>query len=176
MVLGAEVEGVAIELHDLHALALGVPSHELQPGFLQGFDHVRIDLVAVAVALVDLHGAAVESVGFAAGVLQQGRAAAEAHRRAHVGGAAFGHEDDHRVGGLLVELGAVRPLHPQHVAGELDHGDLHSEADPEIRNLVLAGVLCGDRLAFDAADAEPARHQHAVGRLQVGPSLRMLLW
>ena len=48
------------------------------------------------------------------------------------------------------------------VAGELDGGDLHAEADAEIRDLVFAGVLGGQDLALGAAVAEAAGNEDAV--------------
>jgi hypothetical protein len=33
----------------------------------------------------------------------------------------------------------LAPVHPGDVAGELRHGDLHAEADPEVRHALLAG-------------------------------------
>ena len=57
------------------------------------------------------------------------------------------------------------------VAGELDHRALHPQADAEERNLPLAGKADRLDLAFDAALAEAAGHQHAVvaGQQPLGP-------
>ena len=58
-----------------------------------------------------------------------------------------------------------------HVAGELDHGALHAQANAEERNLPLAGKADRLDLALDAALAESAGHQHAVEAAQqpLGP-------
>src|SRR6267142_5083127 len=40
---------------------------------------------------------------------------------------------------VLVELRAIRVFNSANVAGEFDGGDLHSEAEAEKRDLVLAG-------------------------------------
>ena len=56
----------------------------------------------------------------------------------------------------------LAPSSPHMVAGELDHGALQAQADPEKGNLVSARVRYGHDLSFDAAVAEAARHQDAV--------------
>ncbi len=62
--------------------------------------------------------------------------------------------------------------HAGHVAGELDDGQLHAEADAEVRHLVLAGIADRRDLAFGAAPAEAAGHQNGIHALQdVGPVL-----
>jgi hypothetical protein len=54
------------------------------------------------------------------------------------------------------------------MAGVFDNGDLHAQANPEKRDLLLAGVTgCGD-FPFDAPRSKPARHQDAVDVLQRG--------
>ena len=63
---------------------------------------------------------------------------------------------------VLVELGRVGVRPGEDVAGVLDDGALHAEADAEEWYLVLARVPDRRDLALDAARAEPARHQNAV--------------
>ena len=62
-----------------------------------------------------------------------------------------------------IELGAVGVLEPQHVAGKLDDGALHAQANAEDRGfcpiLAIANRL---DLALDPAHAEPARDEDAV--------------
>ena len=85
---------------------------------------------------------------------------AEAHRAAlllHV--ALVGHEVDHGVGGEHVELGGVGVLRPEHVPRKLDDAALEPEAQAQVRDLVLAGVVRGQDLALDAAMPEPARDE-----------------
>ena len=60
------------------------------------------------------------------------------------------------------ELRGVRPGEAADIAGILDHRALHAEADPEVRDAVLARVAHRLDLALDAAVPEPARHQDAV--------------
>src|SRR5688572_27660461 len=62
---------------------------------------------------------------------------------------------------LGVELRRIRALQSAHVTGKLDGRDLHPQAKPEVRKLVLTGKLGRADLAFDAALAETARHKDA---------------
>ncbi len=76
------------------------------------------------------------------------------------------HHVDDGVRGIRVELGAVRPLQLEHVAGKFDDRDLQSEAEAVIGNLVLPGEARGGDLALRAAVAEAAGHQNAIELLQ----------
>src|SRR3954449_10302507 len=49
------------------------------------------------------------------------------------------------------------------VAGELGHGDLHAQADAQVRDPVLARDARGADLALDAAAAEATGDEDAVG-------------
>ena len=121
-----------------------------------------VDLEAMPVALADL----VDAVGGARpGARDQvHRLAAQAHGAAHVGDALLlGQQVDHREGRLLVELPGVGAGHAADRARELDHRALHAQADAQVGHAVLATVLDGLDLALDAAHAEAARHDHAVG-------------
>ena len=53
------------------------------------------------------------------------------------------------------------------MACELRDGDVHAEADAEIRDALLARNLAGEDLALPPARAEAAGHEHAVGRLEL---------
>ncbi len=55
----------------------------------------------------------------------------------------------------------------RHVAGELRYRHLQAQAEPEIRDLVLAGIAGRQDLALDAADAEAAGDEDAVRALQL---------
>src|SRR5688572_11735466 len=74
----------------------------------------------------------------------------------------FGDERDDGMRARSVELGGVRAFEAEYVASELDAGELHAEADAEVRNLVLARVAHGRDLALDAALAEPAGYEDGV--------------
>ena len=82
--------------------------------------------------------------------------------------ALLGHEVDDRVRGEHVELGGVGAAGAEDIAGELDHHALQAEAQAQVRDLVLAGVVGGLDLALDAALAEAAGDEdagHAVESL-----------
>ena len=63
---------------------------------------------------------------------------------------------------LRVELGRVRTDEPADIARERDDRALQPEAQPEIRDVVLARERGGGDLALDAAHAEAAGHDDAV--------------
>ena len=71
----------------------------------------------------------------------------------------------------LVELGGVGVAPAEHVAGVFDDRDLHAQADAQVGDLVLAGVLHGADLAFHAAQAEAARDQDGVDAFQQAGAL-----
>src|SRR5262249_7024722 len=135
----------------------------------------------MAMALV--HVLAVDLFGHRAG-LDRAALRAEAHGAAEVRlfGALLdapfavvplGDQRDHAVFGVRIELGAVRALQADHVAGEFDHGELHAEADAEIRHLRFTRIADRGDLAFGAATAEAARHEHRVEMLEAFDALRL---
>ena len=63
--------------------------------------------------------------------------------------------------GEHVELGRVDVLRADDLARELDDRALQAEAQPEVRDPVLAGEVRGEDLALDAAMAEAARDEDA---------------
>src|SRR5204862_7871267 len=63
----------------------------------------------------------------------------------------LGHERDHRVRRVAVEFRAVRAREADDVAREFDHREPHTQADAEIRDLVLALVLDQPHHNFYAA-------------------------
>src|SRR5690606_4021634 len=173
---GQEV-GVAVQLYGLHqplAAALHARRHagDDEPAVLQALDVVGVHLVAVAVALV--HRAAlpagepVDPFAERAGEdlhgprAQAQRAAQALHLQL------LGDEADDRVRRVRVELGGVRALQARHVAGELDDGHLHAQADAQVGDAALAGDARRLDLALYAPHAEAARHEDAGVALQRG--------
>ena len=159
--LHADEEVVLRHLDRLDDPAVRRRAADAQPGFGQHRAVVVVELVAVAVALVDVRGAvAARHLGIRrnlAGI------AAEAQRAAHVDLARLvGHEVDDLVLPDLVELAGIRVLDAADVARVFDDGDLHAEADAEVRHIVLARILCREDHALDAAVTEPAGHEDAV--------------
>ena len=66
-------------------------------------------------------------------------------------------------GSISVEFA---PSSPHDVARELRDGDVHAEADAEVRDPALARDAAGEDLALPAARAEAARDEHAVDLLE----------
>ena len=129
-----------------------------------------VDLVAVAVALVD-DGLRVELAG-ASGVVELDRIRPEPHRSAHVGDLfLLGQQVDHRERRLEVELGRVGALHPGDVTGELGDRHLHTQADAQVRNSPLPGDLRRPDLSLDSASAEAPGDQDPGGALELGGDL-----
>src|SRR5690606_7415131 len=90
-----------------------------------------------------------------------------------VGRVPLGDERDDGMRRLRIELGGVRAGEPRDVARVLDDGELHAEADSEVRHVVLAGVTYGRDLAFDAALAEAARDQDRIHALEACRALAL---
>ena len=70
-------------------------------------------------------------------------------------------------GSISVELA---PVEAADVARELRDGDVHPEADAEVRDRVLARDAAGEDLPLPAARSEAAGHEDAVdaGELRAG--------
>ena len=161
VVLRGDEERVVVDLDHLDEALVRRRARDHQAGGLEPAAQEVVDLVAVAVALVD-HGLAVDLARGGA-LVQLDRVGAQAHRAAHVRDLLLlGQEVDDRVRRLGVELGRVRAVHADDVARELRDRHLHAEADAQERDLLLAGDPRGGDLALDPALAEAARDQDAV--------------
>src|SRR5208337_2440405 len=75
----------------------------------------------------------------------------------------FPHKVYHGMWRVLVELHAMSFFKPRNVAGELNSGKLHAEADAEKGNPVFARIANRLDFALHPAIAEAARHQKPVG-------------
>src|SRR5581483_6747920 len=144
--LAADEPRMAGQLDHLAQLLALRQARHAQPLVLQPLDVLVVDLVAVPVPLVDGVGAV--DLARERCRLERGRLRTEAHGAAEIGflGAPLdasvavlplGDERDHRVRGVGLELGAVRAGETDDVARELDHRELHPEADAEVRDAVL---------------------------------------
>ena len=65
-----------------------------------------------------------------------------------------------------IKLCAVRPIQTGTVARDLNHRTLHAEADSEVRNLILPGILDGADLSFDPPRPKTSWNEHAIDSLQ----------
>ena len=71
------------------------------------------------------------------------------------------------MGSLGIKLRRVRTFQSDRVPGKFNTGDLHAEAQAEIRHVVFARVLSGQHFTFHAAFTKAAGHQNAVHLCQV---------
>ena len=160
--LAAEEVGVAGDFDDLDVGLVGSGAAEAQAAAgEQGFV-LAVELVAVAVALADFGCAAVGAGGERV-FLEDAGPGAQTHGAAHLFDAeqlAQLVDDAVLAGG--VELAGVGVFEAADVAGELDAGGLHAEADAEVGDLLFAGVADGVQHALDAALAEAAGDEDAV--------------
>ena len=159
------------QLDDLDEAALLERAADDEAGVDQRLPVGVVHLVAVAVALGDDRLVAVHLAG-ARVVGELDGLRAEAHRAAEVLDLLLlGQQVDHRVRRLGIHLGRVGAVEAADVARELRHGDVHAEADAEVRDRVLARDAAGEDLALPAARAEAAGHEHAVDLGELGARL-----
>src|SRR5688572_26835758 len=135
MELAADEVRVLLQLDHLDELLVGARAREHEARLLERLAVVVGELVAMAMALADLRR--LIGVGRDRSGEERAREAAETHRRALAPNAALlGHEIDHGVRRVAIELGRVRVLECSNGAGKLDDSELHAETDPEERELV----------------------------------------
>src|ERR1035441_8289784 len=161
MELAAQIPRMVGELADFDVRIVRRLARDLQARRLQALFVFAIELVAVAMALVDF-ARAVGVVSDAA-LGQAASPASQPHGAAQlVDPLEFAEFEDDAVRRARVELGGIGGFEAAHIAREFDHQGLHAQADPEVRHLALAGELDGVEHAVDAALAEAAGHQDAV--------------
>mmetsp|Transcript_84133 Transcript_84133/g.234336 ORF Transcript_84133/g.234336 Transcript_84133/m.234336 type:complete len:348 (-) Transcript_84133:484-1527(-) len=183
--LDGQVEGVVggLQLDDVHALLPLVLPGEDQAHGLELLLVRDVELVAVPVPLHDAVGPAVEAgAQRLLRVVELDPPGAQSHVGPHrlLGDLGHVHDDMILRDLALVELLAGGVRHAQHVARELDDGDLHAQTDAEVGLPPLPGEARRPRLALDASVTEAAgnedavrraeaclRLQHALGRLRV---------
>jgi hypothetical protein len=99
--------------------------------------------------------------------VQLDRVGAEAHRPAEVGDLLLlGQQVDDRERRLGVELGRVGAVHAGDVARELGHGDLHAQADAQVRDLPARGRRARRRSCPRCRGRRSRRDEDAVDALQ----------
>src|SRR5918997_5930875 len=151
--LAADKERVVPKLGYLDEPSVGGGAGEDHPRVGEGVPVAVVDLVAVAVALVDV--VLVIHAGRERPRLDLAGVAAEAHGPAHLHADLVGHYVYDRVRALGVEFGRVGPVQADHVAGELDHGYLHPQAKAEVRRPLLSRVPGRLYLPVGATVPEP---------------------
>ena len=71
----------------------------------------------------------------------------------------LGDQCNHGLGGAGVELGGVGLGQTSHMSGVFDDGQLHAQADAQVRDFVLTGEGDGLDLALDTALAKAANRK-----------------
>lgn len=157
---------LTLDLEDLHSLSTLVSSDKLESsllavGLLEPLDHLGVDLVSVTVPLP--HGSlpAIQPSDLCVlgRGLKDGRTQTQSHGPSKVRLGDLGHEDDRGRGAARDELGRVGVLDATDVSGPLDDGDLHPEADSEVRDLVLSRPLASDDHTLRTSHSETSRDQ-----------------
>src|ERR1035437_6144944 len=134
MELAAEIPRMVGEFADFDVGIVGRLAGDLEARRLQALFVFAIELVAVAMALVDFARAVGVVCHTALG--QAASPASQPHGAAQlVDTLEFAELEDDAVRRARVELGGIGGLQSAHVAREFDHQGLHPEADPEVRHL-----------------------------------------
>src|SRR5262245_26902034 len=168
--LHADEPGMVLVLDHLRQQPVRRHAGKPHPVLLEATAIPGIDLVAMTVALGNLGGAIVDLARTAA-ALQQRWIGPEPHRTAKLAVDAaplelvalhpLGHQADHRFR-RGAELGRVCLFDAAEIARRLDHGHLHPEANPEIRDLARARELRGLDLPFGTALSKSAVDENSV--------------
>ena len=155
----------ARNLHDLDQVALPVPPDTTHPGRLIGCLVGIVELVAVAVPLLDrvpaVHRADPAAPGQFAAIGPQTHRAAQFRDLLLVL-----HQVDDIVGRGRIHLRTVRIGQAQHVPGEFDDHHLHPQADAESREIVLPRIADRIDLALDAPLPEARADDDAIQPVQ----------
>ena len=163
--LHADAEVVLRHFHGLDDPAVRRGAADDHACFCECLSVIVIELIAVAVAFINM-GNAIAARHLRA-LRDLARVAAEAQCAAHIDGAGLvRHEIDNLIEAVLVEFAGVCICDAAHVAGILDDGNLHTEANAEVRDVALSCVLCGINHTLDTAVAEAARHKDAITALE----------
>src|SRR5579864_4210589 len=164
--LAAEKPRMVRDFADLHVNSVRRLAGDAQAPRLQLVLVFAVELVAMAMALVNFAGAVgpVSETVFR----QPAGPTAQTH-----GAAQFIHAfqlaqlEDHAMRRTGIEFGGIGVHQAAHIARILNHQGLHAQADAEVRHLALARVANRVEHAVDAALAEAARNQDAIVALQL---------
>src|SRR3984893_6879103 len=154
------------QLADLDELAPEVGARDDESRVEEPLAVVVVHLVAVPVALV--HARLAVGLARARSLDELDRLGAEPHRAAEVFDLLLlGEQVDHRVRRLRIHFRRVRTIEAGDVARELRDGDVHPEADAEVRDPALARNATRRDLALPAARTEAAGDKDAALRRQL---------
>ena len=168
------------ELGHLHSVALLVFADEIERRLratalrLNDAGHVRIDFIAVTMALPNRRLTAIELADLApcgTVVGKEGGTQTETHRTSHMCAADFRHVYNHGVLALWVQLRRGSLLAATHMPREFDHGELETEADTQEWDLLLARPAHGQNHALCATLSKATGHNDTTRRAQMLPCL-----
>src|SRR5450631_117691 len=150
---------VGRELDELDEAAVRRGAGEPEPCLLELGAVVIVDLIAVAVTLIDQQGAI--GLGDDRAFDQLGRIGTQPHGATKVSGAVderllLLHGGDHRMGGLGIELAGGGVRDAEDVAGVLDHHALQPQAETQRRHTPDTGPLKRPEHALNSSNAEAA--------------------
>ena len=155
------MEIAARDLHSLHKASVRAGTGDDQTLLLELGAELVVELIAVAVALVDLRRAV--AVGHLRARRDDAGVLAQTHRAAlRLNALLVRHQVNDVVLALGRKFAGVGVGVAQYVAGVLHDHDLHAQADAEIGHVVLTRVLRSLDHALDAAVTKAARHNDAV--------------
>ena len=161
MELNADEEVFTRDFNGFHQAPVRGKSGEAEARRLESVPVLIGKLVAVAVALADFFlFIALGNPGIRpehAGVFAQAQGAALVDLVVLAG-----HVVDYLVGRGFIEFVGVGVCQLRTVPGVFDHGDLHAQADAEVRDMMLPGVLRGQDHALDSPAAESTGDDHAL--------------
>ena len=159
--LSADPEWVATEFDELDEPMIGRGARQPEVRGRELALIARVELIAVTMTFgYNLLAVGLRHLG--AG-LQLGHVGTEAHGSAEVCDLSLAvHEIDYRMGCGCIELGRVGANQAQHVACEVNGHHLHAQAQPQTRDVVLAGISGRGDLSLHAAFTESAGYDQAV--------------
>lgn len=164
--LAGDEEGVVRQFDGLGQLAFLRDAADDEAIGLELVFELVIDLITMAMTLVD-GGFLVEFVHLGA-LGQFGDPVAETHGAAELLHLfLLLHHADDGSGGAFIKLGAVGVFQAADIAGKLDDGDLHAEADAKEGNAGAAGITCGGDFALGATVAEAPGDEDALQAAEV---------
>jgi len=156
---------IARQLDHLDQTLVGRKARDYQTGVLELVTEGVVELKTVTVTLVDellAIGLAREGIGS-----KLARIGTQTHGAALLGHVLLrAHQVDDTIRAIRIELGRAGAGKADDVAGKFAHGHLHTQANAQIRNLVLAGELGREDLALQGALAKAAGDQDARGVAQ----------
>ena len=159
-------KGVVAHFRDFDEVELTIRAADNQAGLVKGLTVGVVEFKAVAVALHDGLRIAICPRGARAGG-EMAEVGAESHCAALGADALLVfHDVDHGPGGLHVKLGGVGAGKADDVSRELNHHDLHTQAEAKIWDALLTGVSGGTDHALNATAAKAAGDDDAMHTLQ----------